>query len=606
MLVKGPRRRLLDIWSAILDCAAPDASWGRAGRDGSNSISDAELLVCLLYPAFKLPALAFFGPDTIGRDVRETLQPLGEWPATPLLVTGLVEEYLGRYTAADGTPAFPSGGYLRTLEPQLEVTAEQAMLETVESFSMSITFSLSALAFVKGFTAHVGRPELVTRLRKIESALSVRLTHAMSGLRDSFTVDLFADDSPQADRLYATVNRDRAAGDALRRQVRDELRPTRAALRELQFLPHGVTKGLADESLLFQCGWAWGRVTSGGGRTGAADPAPSLYFTVAALDGIVDLLHSDQVQHSGVLQSDQQSLVGELRTLYGLTHGYWTMLASFGRGKWPLEDLPWRAPGPRQSVYATLQVASIVVHHVMRRPGLDSVVRITDTAPLSRVLQDLAVRGAITGRPLDDGAVELHDPGLLLPLPGSERHGPAAGWLASDFAPMLLKRVLQVAGLTPDLRQRDQLHACAEAVSEHLWQRRITRGAVGLWDAPQLVYDPASPSPAVPSWYMTERVVEVLVVATAAADAPPARSAALAEQANELLREAEHLLQHELLMGHANGSSVHRLLMDVEGRLTRARGMLNDRPGTAAAAALVALGALDGLDLARNQATTGG
>ncbi|MCX4702812.1 SCO2524 family protein [Streptomyces sp. NBC_01373] len=601
-----PRHRLLDIWRSILSCSTEGRNWVNPGRAGRNSISDAEQLVCLLYPAFKISDLGFSEPDAMEPDVHEVLSPLGDWAGVPKSLAGIIRDYLDMYTAENGTPVFPPGGSLRPLDPKAQASPEQSRLETVEAFSMAVTFSLSALAFVKSFAKKVRGEELAASLRGIHEALDRRLTHAMRGLLHSFAVDVFPVDSTRGDTLVLALGQRRQSRRALVDRLRSEMRPIRNGLRDL--VPPSVAPGLVDEALLFECGWSWGPVRSDDNPLHLAEPVPSLYFTATAMDGIVDLF-SPQTLRLGLLGREQQTLAQELHLRWELTQGYWTSLARFGGARWPLlQNMPWRTVESEESDYATLQVASVVVHNLMRQHGDDEFAPVDDLTPLAAVLEELAARGGITRRPSDRSrTVELHDPGELIPLPGSERHGPAMGWLMADYAPMLLKRMLQVARLTSDLPRRDRLMSVADELVDHLWRRRLSRGrAAGLWDAPGGVFGAREPHATAPSWYLTERVVEVLVVAATMVKAPPVRSPQLLETAGEKLREAEHLFAQETMSRPVGGSSPDEPLVRIEAALRRARDIVDSRPGTSAALVDEVLRELDGLALARSRAARGG
>jgi hypothetical protein len=269
--------------------------------------------------------------------------------------------------------------------------------------------------------------------------------------------------------------------------------------------------------------------------------------------------------------------------------------------------MPWRTLESHESPYTTLQVASVVVHNLMRRHGDDEFARVDDLTPLAAVLEELAAHGGITRPPSDRaGTVELHDPGETVPLPGSEHLGPAMGWLMSDYAPMLLKRVLQVARLTSDLTRRDRLTSVAAELVDHLWRRRLSRGrAAGLWDAPGGVFGTGEPNPTTPSWYVTERVMEVLVVAATMVKAAPVRSPRLLEAAGEKLREAEHLFAQETMSRPVGAASPDSPLVRLETTLRQARDIVDSRPGTAEALADEVLRELHVLALARSRATRG-
>lgn len=133
-------------------------------------------------------------------------------------------------------------------------------------------------------------------------------------------------------------------------------------------------------------------------------------------------------------------------------------------------------------------------------------------------------------------------------------------------------------------------------------RRRIQApGASGLWDDPTQVYaGPPSAEYATPSWYHTERVIEVLVAAANATQAPSAGTAALRASASQLLAEAEHLFDQERLRGTDDtGEQMRESFQVVGAKLRRARDILRDRPGTASILAGDVLRELDTLDAAR-------
>src|SRR5690606_33746707 len=129
-------------------------------------------------------------------------------------------------------------------------------------------------------------------------------------------------------------------------------------------------------------------------------------------------------------------------------------IASFGTGRWPLEDLPWQTTDGRESDYFSLLVTSVMVQDL---PG-----RRASTADLGRVglvLNELANRARITRRPFEkDPAVAMHSPGVAFELEGTEElGGPRLSWRASDFAPLLLRRATRIASLLPDTEARSRL-----------------------------------------------------------------------------------------------------------------------------------------------------
>src|SRR5439155_11833866 len=103
------------------------------------------------------------------------------------------------------------------------------------------------------------------------------------------------------------------------------------------------------ENLLFECGWSWGVVRDaptvdttepvGKQPEGVAVAEPYLHFTVIALDGIVDLF-SDRTRVLGLLNPEQQRLAQALQLRWDISVNYWSQIARFGSGRWPLEDIP--------------------------------------------------------------------------------------------------------------------------------------------------------------------------------------------------------------------------------------------------------------------------
>jgi hypothetical protein len=126
-------------------------------------------------------------------------------------------------------------------------------------------------------------------------------------------------------------------------------------------------------------------------------------------------------------------------------------------------------------------------------------------------------------------------------------------------------------------------------------------GASGLWDDPTQVYaGPPSADYATPSWYHTERVIEVLVAAANVTQTAPAATTELMEYAQQLLAEAEHLFDQEKLRGtNDTGEQMRESFQVVDANLRRARNLLRDRPGTAATLAGDVLRQLDLIDAAR-------
>ncbi len=337
---------------------------------------------------------------------------------------------------------------------------------------------------------------------------------------------------------------------------------------------------------------------------GIADRLPYVYFTVVALDGIQDLF-SERTLTLGLLDADQQKLAEALRLRWELSQQYWSAVARFGTERWPLEDLPWQTTGLRlESEYFSLTVAAILVHDLVRRRATDD-----DLTRTVSIMERLADRGRVTSRMTrNDPVVRLHDPGVLMPLAGSERSGSLLQWRMTDFSAQLLKRTVQLAELSRNIEAQDRLLRLAEQTFEHLWSRRIEDGhGAGLWDDVRAVFPDAKGVNRRLSWSVTERVTECLVAARNLYEQEPIRSPDLADLARDLLSEATHLFGREQLEASTgDDGSRARAMRSIENRLDHARGLVDERPATAFALALPVLRELDTLAQARDAAAQEG
>jgi hypothetical protein len=602
-----PRQQLLDIWRATARASLPpgQGKWVWGGRRSANSISDAEQLLCIMLPATEIPRFRLDRPNETDDDVLAALHDLGDALEIPRLLVRVITEYLAKYSDEDGTPVFSGGSYLTPEDPETEPTVAQLSLDVVESFAESITLTLSALGFARVFRTELTRADLRAEVDRMEELASRRLSAAMVGLLRSFTINVFDVDSLEGRALIRTVNQSKQPVRKVVEELREALRETAAGLRDLNI---GIER-VADidhPGRLFECGWSWGITTGaptvdfaedvGVQRDGYALDSPYLYFTVVALDGVADLF-SDRTRLLGLLDDNQQRLSAALQLRWDLTQRYWAAIASFGAGRWPLEDIPWRTIDEVESDYFTLLVTSIAARDLAERRDTD-----VDLSRLGGVLSELANRSRITRRPYaGDPAVGLHDPGIAVKLEGSEDFGPQLVWRASDFAPLLLKRAIRIAYLINNIELRGQLLRLADEVWDHVAERRIRDGAgKDLWDQPANVFPTAPTFFTQTGWHHTARVVESLVFAANLAESHPLRSEALVEFAQELLAEADHMFDSELLAGSTEGGRAMREKLEgVRQRLRRARDILDQRPGSAAALLLTILRELDDLNAAR-------
>ncbi|MFF5034236.1 SCO2524 family protein [Nocardia salmonicida] len=607
-----PRQQILDIWSAMLSACYRDEKWHWDGVLGANSISDSEQLLCLLYPATEIESFSLDRPELMADDVQAALSAFGGPTRIGIAMIGLMEQYLRRNTGADGTPRFDAGSYLRANAGQ-EPTREQLAIEVVDSYSMSVTLCLAGLGFARVFDRWANaenREDIRIRIADLRAAMSDRLTIAMTGLIRSFVVNTVSVRSPSGKAMLAMLNQSGAPENSVVEAVRDNLDRVRARLRTDVKLGRTPHTDFEEDDQLFECGWSWGVVQEAdpvefddrevAQTVGIADPRPYLYFTVVALDGINDIL-SQRTRELDLLNKEQQRLADALRVRWDLTQRYWSTVARFGAGRWPLEDIPWRTSDGEESDYFSLIVSAVLIQELIARTASDD-----DLTRAVAIFDELSRRGRITRRPTKaDSAVALHDPGVRMVLAGTEKvdgGGPQLTWIVSDFATVLLKRALQAAQLSSNIGARDQLMELAKNVMDHLDRRVIADGAAtGLWDDPAGVFGGKHQQH--PSWYLTERMVECLVAADRTYRETPLRSTAMVSRAVEILNEAEHLLNQAMLEVSIFDTSANRVSLDeIERKLGRARALINTQPATSFTLASTALKELDDLAYARSNA----
>ncbi|MQY17697.1 hypothetical protein NRB20_07610 [Nocardia sp. RB20] len=617
-----PRRQILNVWSSLLASCYRDGVWIWGGRAGSNSISDAEQLLCILYPATQIESFALHDPDQVADDVREALSPLGR--RIGMRVLDVLDDYLQRYER-DGRPIFSADSYLRCF-PGAEPTESQRALDVVDSYSRSLTLCLAGLQFL-GSLRGVGARQaewLEGTIEPVQERLNRRLTAAMVGLVRSFVVRSVDPATPDGQVMLSMLNQTESAPEAVVAAGARKLERVRSRLRRDVTLTKTPDSDLEDKGLLFECGWSWGVVRDAqeidfvdiplSSSKGHAAGRPYLYFTIAALDGINDLTQP-RTRELDLLDVEQRRLADALQLRWDLAQRYWSTMARFGSGRWPLEDIPWRTADGEESDYFSLCVSALLIQDLVARVVSDD-----DLTRATPIFDQLARRGRVTSRlTAHDSARSLHVPGVALPLEGSEivDDGPRLYWFVSDYAPMLLKRTLQAAQLSGTLTTRDRLLELAQKTMDHLERRAFQEGpAKGLWDDADRYFAaestnndsaayPFEESDA-PSWYFTERIIECLVVAERAYRDPPLRSPTSASRSLDLLNEADHLLNQRFLeLSEKDHTPNRRALENIEKKLLRARAFVEERPGTAHSLCADALRELDELDFATRDAMRG-
>jgi hypothetical protein len=606
------RRHILEIWRATADHSFRDGRWTWGGRSGRNSISDAEQLLTILYPATVIESLSVDSVDETADDVLDHLRALGNAIDIPRQLIKFIAEYMRTYLI-DGTPDFSGDTYFDPEESGVAVTNEQRQLHVVDSYSMSLTLCLATLGFLQVYRQGLRSQKSIREVDDLRELCSQRLTAAMVGLLRSFAVNTFDPADPPGQTLCGMINQRGVATEILVRDLLDDLAEIRAGLRQELTIGLGQeTEELENRGRLFECGWSWGVVDGapevqsasnvGAQPVGVAEARPFLYFTVVALDGIQDLF-SERTRILGLLDEEQQRLARALRLRADLTRQFWAKIATFGRGgRWPLEDVPWRTTDGRESDYYSLLLTSIVIEGAGNARSVDIDV---DVDRIGNLLEELANRGRITRRPTEnDPGIDLHLPGMRLRLIGSEKiaEGPRLQWTVSSYTLLVLNRVLRAAELLEDSSARTRFLDLADLIWAHIERRQIAAAnGRGLWDEPTQVFTGTSHAPyGEPSWYHTERVMEALVAAANVTQRPPAATDEVTAIAKQLLAEAEYLFDRERLRGtNDTGEQMRESFQVVGTKLRRARELLRDRPGTAIVLAGDVLRELDTIDAAR-------
>ena len=611
-----PRRRLLEVWSAVGDFAVADRKWRWQGRTAANSISDAEQLLCVLLPATTLPALRLADPNETSEDAKFALRGLGSESQIPRTIIEALEDYLGRYTAKNGLPTFSGGSAYLPLTPGEKLTTEQRDVDLLISFTTSVSLCLSALEFLQDYTRSGARGTWLSRAGELQKGVNTRLTAALVGLLRGFTTNPIALDEPEGATLVRMLDQNETGErDLIVAEFNRRMSPVRGRLGEAR-LGIELAPEIEDPDTLFELGWTWS-IAEGAPIVqlddpadtsalpfgdGIAQPAPFLYFTLMALDTIEQLTR-DRTRVLGVLSPAQDRLASALGLRRDLTQIYWSRLARFGSGRWPLEDLPWRTTDDTENDYYSLMVSAVLIQDLRQRTANES-----DLQRLVPLLSELANRARITRRPLrDDPMLELHEPGFKIELVGSEKLGPAMSYQLSDFAPVLFKRCTQLAELTIDPKSRDALINLATQVWNHLAQRRINGGkANGLWDDPARVFTGMHSRHDDPLWSTNARVVDALVSSASALSTRQAHNDLLSDTAAAMVSEAEFLLNEQQMATPAlNYSPMQRGLEEIRRSLQRARSLIETQPSTAIALCVTAVTQLDKNVMARENASDG-
>lgn len=573
-----PRQELLDLWQATVRLSFRDGEW----IAGGNSISDAEQLLCIMAPATQLPFFRLDRPDATAGDVAEKLRGIGDGVQIPVRLIRALTAYVDRYTAPDGTPTFAGGDHFRSDVEGEEVKRAQRDLDVVDSFAVSVTLMLAATGFLKNFREVLRRPASIEQVDRLAGKANRRLTAALTGLLRSFAVNVFPADSDLGRELVRAVNQERRPARPVVEELRAALREVNVRLRDDVTIGSGAAGAIELDysDFLFECGWSWGVVRDapaietvaaiGTQKPGVAQNAPYLYFTAVAMDAIQEL-SSERTRLLGLLDPEQVRLAQSLQLRFELARSYWATVATFGGGRWPLEDLPWRTTDGVEADYFSLLVGGMVLQNMQFARTSDGALR-----RVAQVFEDIAARGRITRR--STGPESPFDG--RFPLAGSEDvGGPTLVWTVADLAATLLRRTLQLAAMLTDDGARARAIELSDAIWTHLHSRMITDG------------------PAEVSWYHPKRAVDCLVAAAHLIQETRPPDGRLGQIAESLLNEAEHLLDRELLDRQTYSGQAELDRIGVA--LRRARSVLPGRPGVAVAIAEDVLRRLDRLAAAR-------
>jgi hypothetical protein len=617
-----PRRRLMEIWAAAAAYSMRSGKWTWGDSLGSSSITDADQLLTFLLPATVLPDLRLEDINNVAPDATAALVKFGGNTQTPRVLIGALEEFVAKYTRADGTCDFSGGNSYIAVETGHELTDEQRDVDCVPSFVSSISLCLAALGFLAEYLDFLPqRSALQPRVVKLREALSLRLTSALVGLLRGFTLNPMSQESDEGRELLRLLNQDKKPQRQVLAMFNERMETVRGRLGEARL---GVAKAseLEDPELLFEIGWTWGiaadappiedvgsvKEVVGEQRTGVAVSLPFLYFTMLATEAI-EQLFLERTRVLGLLNEDQERLAAALSIRRDLTQMYWSKLARFGES-WPLEDMPWRTVDGEETDYYTLLVCSVLIQDLQRRNANEN-----DLRRLEPLMRDLASRSRITWRPLRaDQMTSLHSPGLLIELEldqgleADQEQPVTAGWPVRDFAPVLFKRSAQLAVLTNDPDTRDRLLALGSQTWTHLQRRQLGPGpGEGLWDAPAGVFSHLDESSAAMSWTMTGRTVDALVTAGGATlGNRAARSQDLVAMAAAMVSETEYLLNQQLMSTPALPNAPYQAsLQRIREDLQRASSLIDSLPALAVSLAVNAANQLDGISLGRNDVDRG-
>src|SRR5580700_9303271 len=166
------RRQILEIWRSTVAYSYRDEKWAWGGRFGRNSISDAEQLLTILYPATAVESLKVDSVDQTADDVLDYLRALGNALDIPRRLVGIITDYMRTYLV-NGAPDFSGDSYFEVEEGlTAEVTDEQRRLHVVDSYSMSTTLCLATLGFIRVYRQSLRSARMLREVDSLEELAS--------------------------------------------------------------------------------------------------------------------------------------------------------------------------------------------------------------------------------------------------------------------------------------------------------------------------------------------------------------------------------------------------------------------------------------------------
>ncbi|GIF20946.1 hypothetical protein BJ973_001147 [Actinoplanes tereljensis] len=544
-----PHREILEFWRAVARFSFRDGAFVFGGRAHSDSVSDAQQLLGILWPATQQPRYRLDVPDRTDEEVLGPLEMIGDRHSAPLRLLRAQTAYLLRYRDADGMPTFTCG----------EESA--AGHECVESFAVGLQFSLAAKGFSRVYRSAVTKAGIVAEADELESLATLRLTTAMIGLLRSFVAHAFDDDSPSGTALYRLIGQEHRERTAVLNEYRSEMAEYRARALEDVTIASVAPAGSADLPYI-ECGWTWGvsadavvvdtREDHGPQLDGAAAPMPDPYFTWVAGDAIRQLT-SPRTRLLGLLTEEQSRLGQSLQLRLELARFSWARQATFGDHRWPLERLPWSG----DSDYTSLLVAAITASELASRTGNTDL----PYAYLLRVFGRLAARRAIVRPPKVEAAPPVvEDRRVPLRFGDPDRAGDHR---TPGFTTVLFDALVSAAAGTNNGQLRTELTDLAALAWDH--------------------------RPEGMNWQNTHRLVSGLVTAYEVMDGETGRSGPPLGFVHQLLADADDAF--ESLPADDGADEARR--KELAARLDRARRIIDQHPARAAALLYPVLAELD-------------